>query len=59
LQKRITDSCIQTCPAAAATRSSTPLPAHFADGRIQAIYGGSVEIMKDVIRRDIAQWHRS
>ena len=36
-----------------------PVARAFADGRIQTIYGGTTEIMKEIIGRDIAQRHAS
>ena len=53
LQKRITDQCVQL-HGGYGFMLEYPVARAFADGRVQTIYGGTTEIMKEIIGRDIA-----
>ncbi|OJY39797.1 acyl-CoA dehydrogenase family protein [Pseudonocardia sp. 73-21] len=57
LQKRITDQCVQL-HGGYGYMMEYPVARAFVDGRIQTIYGGTTEIMKELIGRDIAQRSR-
>ncbi|QJY47474.1 acyl-CoA dehydrogenase family protein [Pseudonocardia broussonetiae] len=57
LQKRVTDRCVQL-HGGYGYMLEYPVARAFADGRIQTIYGGTTEIMKEIIGRDIAGRHR-
>lgn len=57
LQKRITDRCVQL-HGGYGFMLEYPVARAFADGRIQTIYGGTTEIMKEIVGRDIAARHR-
>ena len=46
---------VSNCTAATATWRSTQLRTHNVDTRVQTIYGGTTEIMKEIIGRDIAR----
>jgi alkylation response protein AidB-like acyl-CoA dehydrogenase len=56
LQKRVTDQCVQL-HGGYGFMLEYPVARAFADGRVQTIYGGTTEIMKEIIGRDIA--HRA
>lgn len=58
LQKRITDRCVQL-HGGYGFMLEYPVARAYADGRIQTIYGGTTEIMKEIIGRDIASRYRS
>ncbi len=58
LQKRITDQCVQL-HGGYGYMMEYPVARAFVDGRIQTIYGGTTEIMKELIGRDIAHRSRS
>ncbi|MBO4239412.1 acyl-CoA dehydrogenase family protein [Pseudonocardia alni] len=58
LQKRITDRCVQL-HGGYGFMLEYPVARAFADGRIQTIYGGTTEIMKEIVGRDIAARYRS
>jgi alkylation response protein AidB-like acyl-CoA dehydrogenase len=53
LQKRVTDRCVQL-HGGYGFMLEYPVARAFADGRVQTIYGGTTEIMKEIIGRDIA-----
>jgi len=57
LQKRVTDRCVQLF-GGYGYMQEYPVARAFADGRVQTIYGGTTEIMKELIGRDIAKRHR-
>jgi len=57
LQKRVTDQCVQL-HGGYGYMMEYPVARAFVDGRIQTIYGGTTEIMKELIGREIAQRHR-
>ncbi|MBN9794305.1 acyl-CoA dehydrogenase [Pseudonocardia sp. TMWB2A] len=57
LQKRITDRCVQL-HGGYGFMLEYPVARAFADGRIQTIYGGTTEIMKEIVGRDIAARYR-
>jgi alkylation response protein AidB-like acyl-CoA dehydrogenase len=54
LQKRIADQCVQL-HGGYGYMLEYPVARAFVDGRVQTIYGGTTEIMKEIIGRDIAQ----
>jgi alkylation response protein AidB-like acyl-CoA dehydrogenase len=54
LQKRVTDQCVQL-HGGYGYMLEYPVARAFVDGRVQTIYGGTTEIMKEIIGRDIAQ----
>jgi alkylation response protein AidB-like acyl-CoA dehydrogenase len=58
LQKRITDKCVQL-HGGYGYMLEYPVARAFIDSRVQTIYGGTTEIMKEIIGRDIAQRARS
>ena len=58
LQKRITDRCLQL-HGGYGYMQEYPVARAFADGRVQTIYGGTTEIMKELIGREIAKRNRS
>lgn len=58
LQKRITDQCVQL-HGGYGFMTEYAVARAFADGRVQTIYGGTTEIMKEIVGRDIAQRARS
>ena len=53
LQKRVVDSCLQL-HGGYGYMMEYPIARSFVDGRIQTIYGGTTEIMKEIIGRAIA-----
>lgn len=53
LQKQITDRCVQL-HGGYGYMLEYPVARAFADTRIQTIYGGTTEIMKEIVGRDIA-----
>jgi len=53
LQKRVTDRCVQL-HGGYGYMLEYPVARAFVDGRIQTIYGGTTEIMKELVGRDIA-----
>ena len=53
LQKRVVDRCLQLHGGYGYV-SEYPVARAFVDTRIQTIYGGTTEIMKEIIGRDIA-----
>ncbi|MET0190319.1 MAG: acyl-CoA dehydrogenase family protein [Pseudonocardia sediminis] len=53
LQKRVTDQCVQL-HGGYGYMLEYPVARAFVDGRIQTIYGGTTEIMKEIVGRDIA-----
>jgi long-chain-acyl-CoA dehydrogenase len=53
LQKRIVDRCVQL-HGGYGYMIEYPIARSFVDSRIQTIYGGTTEIMKEIIGRDIA-----
>jgi alkylation response protein AidB-like acyl-CoA dehydrogenase len=57
LQKRVTDRCLQLF-GGYGYMLEYPVARAYADSRIQTIYGGTTEIMKEIIGRDIAGRHR-
>ncbi|HWM39510.1 MAG TPA: acyl-CoA dehydrogenase family protein [Streptomyces sp.] len=52
LQKRVTDRCLQL-HGGYGYMNEFPVARAFTDGRIQTIYGGTTEIMKEIIGRSI------
>jgi long-chain-acyl-CoA dehydrogenase len=52
LQKRVTDQCVQLHGGYGYMREYL-VARSFVDGRVQTIYGGTTEIMKEIIGRDI------
>ncbi|MBB1254442.1 acyl-CoA dehydrogenase family protein [Streptomyces sp. OF3] len=52
LQKRVTDRCLQL-HGGYGYMAEYPVARAFVDGRIQTIYGGTTEIMKEIIGRSI------
>jgi alkylation response protein AidB-like acyl-CoA dehydrogenase len=58
LQKRITDRCLQLF-GGYGYMLEYPVARAFIDSRVQTIYGGTTEIMKELIGRGIAQRARS
>lgn len=52
LQKRVTDRCLQL-HGGYGYMSDFPIARAFTDGRIQTIYGGTTEIMKEIIGRSL------
>jgi alkylation response protein AidB-like acyl-CoA dehydrogenase len=58
LQKRITDKCVQL-HGGYGYMLEYPVARAFIDSRVQTIYGGTTEIMKEIVGRDIAQRARS
>ncbi|MGH3311227.1 MAG: acyl-CoA dehydrogenase family protein [Streptomyces sp.] len=52
LQKRVTDRCLQL-HGGYGYMNEYPIARAFTDGRIQTIYGGTTEIMKEIIGRSI------
>jgi alkylation response protein AidB-like acyl-CoA dehydrogenase len=58
LQKRITDKCVQL-HGGYGYMLEYPVARAFVDSRVQTIYGGTTEIMKEIVGRDIAQNARS
>ncbi|WP_370501099.1 acyl-CoA dehydrogenase family protein [Mycolicibacterium sp. jd] len=54
LQKRIVDRCLQL-HGGYGYMSEYPVARAFVDTRVQTIYGGTTEIMKEIIGRDIAK----
>jgi alkylation response protein AidB-like acyl-CoA dehydrogenase len=54
LQKRVTDQCVQL-HGGYGYMLEYPVARAFVDGRVQTIYGGTTEIMKEIIGRDIAK----
>ncbi|GAA3543285.1 acyl-CoA dehydrogenase family protein [Amycolatopsis ultiminotia] len=57
LQKRIIDRCLQLHGGYGYMREY-PVARAYLDSRIQTIYGGTTEIMKEIIGRDLAQGRR-
>jgi alkylation response protein AidB-like acyl-CoA dehydrogenase len=57
LQKRVTDQCVQL-HGGYGYMLEYPVARAYADARVQTIYGGTTEIMKEIIGRDIAARHR-
>ncbi len=53
LQKRVVDRCLQL-HGGYGYMAEYPVARAFVDTRIQTIYGGTTEIMKEIIGRDIA-----
>ena len=53
LQKRIVDRCVQL-HGGYGYMMEYPIGRAYVDGRVQTIYGGTTEIMKEIIGRDIA-----
>ncbi len=53
LQKRVVDRCLQL-HGGYGYMMEYPVARAFVDTRIQTIYGGTTEIMKEIIGRDIA-----
>lgn len=56
LQKRVTDRCLQLF-GGYGYMLEYPVARAYADCRIQTIYGGTTEIMKEIVGRDIARRH--
>jgi alkylation response protein AidB-like acyl-CoA dehydrogenase len=54
LQKRVVDRCLQL-HGGYGYMSEYPVARAFVDTRVQTIYGGTTEIMKEIIGRDIAR----
>ncbi len=54
LQKRVVDRCLQL-HGGYGYMPEYPVARAFIDSRIQTIYGGTTEIMKEIIGRDIAR----
>ena len=52
LQKRVTDTCLQLF-GGYGYMDEYPISRAWRDGRIQCIYGGTTEIMKEIIGRDL------
>ncbi|WP_431962997.1 acyl-CoA dehydrogenase family protein [Actinacidiphila sp. bgisy160] len=52
LQKRVTDRCLQL-HGGYGYMSELPIAKAFTDGRVQTIYGGTTEIMKEIIGRSL------
>jgi long-chain-acyl-CoA dehydrogenase len=57
LQQRITTRCLQLF-GGYGYMNEYPIARAFKDARIQTLYGGTTEIMKAIIGRDIAGRHR-
>jgi len=57
LQQRITTRCLQLF-GGYGYMNEYPIARAFKDARIQTLYGGTTEIMKEIIGRDIAGRHR-
>jgi len=53
LQKRVIDRCLQL-HGGYGYMTEYPVARAFVDTRVQTIYGGTTEIMKEIIGRDIA-----
>ncbi|RZI63429.1 MAG: acyl-CoA dehydrogenase, partial [Variovorax sp.] len=53
LQKRVVDRCVQL-HGGYGYMMEYPIGRAYVDSRIQTIYGGTTEIMKEIIGRDIA-----
>jgi long-chain-acyl-CoA dehydrogenase len=53
LQKRVIDRCLQL-HGGYGYMAEYPVARAFVDTRVQTIYGGTTEIMKEIIGRDIA-----
>ncbi|MBS9376029.1 acyl-CoA dehydrogenase family protein [Rhodococcus sp. B50] len=53
LQKNVVDRCVQV-HGGYGYMMEYPIARSFLDGRIQTIYGGTTEVMKEIIGRDIA-----
>jgi long-chain-acyl-CoA dehydrogenase len=58
LQVRITGRCVQLF-GGYGYMNEYPIARAFRDSRVQTVYGGTTEIMKEIIGRDIAARHRS
>ena len=58
LQTRVADRCLQLF-GGYGYMTEYPISKAFLDSRIQTIYGGTTEIMKEIIGRDIAGRNRS
>lgn len=58
LQKRVVDKCVQL-HGGYGYILEYPVARAYLDSRIQTIYGGTTEIMKEIIGRDIAARHRT
>ncbi|WP_249354569.1 acyl-CoA dehydrogenase family protein [Rhodococcus sp. USK13] len=54
LQKRVIDRCVQL-HGGYGYMMEYPIGRAYVDTRIQTIYGGTTEIMKEIIGRDIAR----
>jgi long-chain-acyl-CoA dehydrogenase len=54
LQKRVVDRCVQLY-GGYGYMMEYPIARAYVDSRIQTIYGGTTEIMKEIIGRDIAK----
>ncbi|MEH6822249.1 MAG: acyl-CoA dehydrogenase family protein, partial [Dietzia psychralcaliphila] len=54
LQKRVVDRCVQL-HGGYGYMMEYPIARAYVDSRIQTIYGGTTEIMKEIIGRDIAK----
>ena len=54
LQKRVVDRCLQL-HGGYGYMTEYPVARAFIDTRVQTIYGGTTEIMKEIIGRDIAR----
>ena len=54
LQSKVADDCVQL-HGGAGYMWEYPIAKAFADGRVSRIYGGSNEIMKELIARDIVK----
>ena len=53
LQKKVIDRCLQL-HGGYGYMNEYPIARAFVDTRVQTIYGGTTEIMKEIIGRDIA-----
>ncbi|MEU7812826.1 acyl-CoA dehydrogenase family protein [Pseudonocardia sp. NPDC049154] len=58
LQKRVVDRCVQL-HGGYGYMLEYPVARAFVDSRIQTIYGGTTEIMKELVGREIAARHRN
>ena len=56
VQKRVIDRCLQLFGGYGYMREY-PIARAYLDARMQTIYGGTTEIMKQIIGRDIARAH--
>ena len=53
MQGRVADRCVQVLGPEAYARGPTPAGRSFADARVTRIYGGSSEIMKVIVAKEM------